>query len=758
MRITRRWPAVVSAVAFILGSASVASALQLSISTISSMPSVSCQGAFVSLEMLNDKVPPERRSRRVAVGVPGSASVDLPPGAWRATLEGGRHCWGNSRTIRLQTDAKQLQLAAWPAGAVTGQLVAPPGSRLPKELLLTFAPAHRLRQGGEPQGREPCVVEGNGAFRCAAPAARLDLRLSTTGYAASYSWNADLTRTKRLTLGQLRLVPGASLGGWLATADGRALPKTMRIRAAPRGLSQPVGPHEGRLLSLTTIEGKSRSDGFFQITGLQGGHYEVSIQAAGFAEAEAVAVVTAGRESQLRDPILLSPPLKLSVVLTPPVAPNGRAWRVLLGATDRFRSHLRPIAETTVPTNGWFEKGGLNAGPYLVKVVASNGAGWAAREIELGSEPMPITIELGAVKVRGRVTLGSDPLASATVIFGGRFGAEKVEARTDRDGEYEALLPRAGSWKVDLTASDPVVNRRFASLDVPTPKGNKPSVLDIELADTTLSGELRMRDGSPIDKAAVRLWPLRDGLWGAKVDHRVEGDRFLVRGLAEGSYFVNADRAGARAASQLVTLSDGGRQHVVLVLDRFDKVTGRVVSEGLPVSGALVILQPTQDWAFVPPQARTDAEGHFKYELPQQTREVVAHVAAPGRSYAAMRAPVTGQGLVFELPEQGGDLTLDLPTGINDPGADSVLVVFRDGAPLERGTLHTWASIQPSEGDGSGAGTLVARSLAGGRYEACNVPKARFAGWMQGMRDPARCASGELSVMGSLRLRVPRGE
>lgn len=96
-------------------------------------------------------------------------------------------------------------------------------------------------------------------------------------------------------------------------------------------------------------------------------------------------------------------------------------------------------------------------------------------------------------------------------------------------------------------------------------------------------------------------------------------------------------------------------------------VQGRVLYEGKPAAGAVVILHSTDEAAKASrPHARTDANGEF---------ELTTYVAGDGAPAAAYVVTVEWKR-AEDHPEQGGDL---LPAVYSDPNASKLKVTVTPG-------------------------------------------------------------------------------
>src|SRR4029078_4002191 len=65
----------------------------------------------------------------------------------------------------------------------------------------------------------------------------------------------------------------------------------------------------------------------------------------------------------------------------------------------------------------------------------------------------PSVLEVHTLRVTGHVQRGGHPL-SAALSFGGRHGAPRVDAPSDSDGRFSAVLPRGGHWRVEVDSDE----------------------------------------------------------------------------------------------------------------------------------------------------------------------------------------------------------------------------------------------------------------------------------------------------------------
>jgi len=715
---------------------------------------ISCGALTLELSSLSEAGEGSPR-RPIPVEVGKETRVEVPDGSWQVSLKAAS-CWAPEQKALVGPGAPtRMTVTVWPVAEVVGRLALPRGSELPRALRLTFSSSFANPTAREPNGFVPCPVERDRTFRCRPPAAKLDLRISAEGFAPEYWWEVRTRAGEPLDLGAVSLVPGAALAGWLLTEDGvPPKPKQVRVTVVPLGLADAESLSDQILRRFALSEARPEANGFFQVDSLKAGEYLLAVTGEGFAEVRMRISLVEGRESNLQDPVLLASPLKVTFLLDPPSTPEGGSWTLSLARLHESGSYADTVLEADIPVDGWYEAKGLNPGPHLMKVLSPRGDSVLARQIRLGEEPSPIVVEIGLVVVEGRVTLGDEDLPGATIWFGGRWGAEKVQAVSDDEGSYRVTLPRAGAWPVDVESRDPSVVRRWRAVAVPEPEGGKAVEVDLELPGTRVFGLVRDLGGrSPAQRTIVYVYSGSSrAAASAPAD---EAGHFDFRGLDDGTLYLHAATAGARSKTLTVSLTEDAEQEVTLTLEPSLEVRGAVVGESGPIPGAFVQFQPAHQ-AFLPiPVVRADGGGRFAVEMPAATRSAFATVYLPGRTLGVFQVPVVeGQEVVLRLPADGGTLNLQLPEGTDLQEQGWLLFFLRNGIPFAVHEVMHWAGLHPEVKQPEER--RIIPGLVEGHYEACLIPVDEYIPWVLGNRDPKRCASGLLPALGELDLALPK--
>ncbi len=715
-----------------------------------------CSDAVVSARRLGEPGGAEGPLRQVGAELGKPVSIPLEPGPWAlsATAKG---CWFQpSRVLVGNTKPEAADLRGWREAEVAGVLRPPRGNTLPENVRLVFSSSFANPKADEPKGELECPLTAEGRFRCPLPAAVLDLRLSAKGFAPIYWWEISPAAGKPLELGTAQLAAGSSLAGWLVTQEGEPpQPDEVTLALVPAGLVDAKSALEAIQRQFARHESKPLLNGFFQFDALKAGDYQLTVEGARFAETRLPVALVEGLESNLREPVLLLPPITIPFSITPASEIAGGAWRLVVKRLHESRGYADTVAEALVPLDGWYEAKGLSPGTHIVSVLSQAGDAVYRRELMVGEEPTPVLIEIGSVRVEGTLSLGREPLA-ATIWFGGQYGFEKVKAESDSAGRFAASLPRAGVWRVDFAAERPPVKKREHEVVVPEPSNGQAVPLDISLADTQVGGVVREPDGSPPrSRTLVYLNSGKPEISGSQTTD--SKGRFEFHGIDEGPTRLYALRQGARSKEALVSLAASDSKEVNLVLEPTIEVKGLVVGPKGPVAGASIQLLPSQAPLFPGPKTATDAAGRFTDTLPAGTTVFDATVAALGATLSVeRRALQPGKELVLEIPAEGGTLTLELPENQAGRDDDRWVVAFRNGVPLPTWEIEVWA--QRHRKPDQGRQTMVLPNLAAGHYEVCYPAAEEYAVYMLGQKLRADCASGTLTALSELTLKLPRAK
>jgi hypothetical protein len=367
--------------------------------------------------------------------------------------------------------------------------------------------------------------------------------------------------------------------------------------------------------------------------------------------------------------------------------------------------------------------------------------------LEIGPGQAPIPIAVPVLRIRGRVLLGDEPLAGATLWFGGRFGPRNVRFESDEHGELAGFLPEAGTWKVDLVAEHEGLRLSLPPVEVRKLPGAGFARVEIVLPDTRLHGEVVDEEGRPVPNAAVEV------MIPMKVNRTRAGEdgRFELRGLAAGPVSIQAEegkRTSGWVEAQVEKKKDS--PPLRLVVREMMVIQGRVLSPRGPVPGARIQAWPSLDQAGggVVQQAVSGPVGELSLTLPTGTRSLDVFVAAPGHALRMFRAPCDpARPFEIFLEPFGGTLVLDLGEA---PPPDAILV--HGGTFAGAVMLEFWARVQGGKREGS---KLVLPGMESGDYWYCHGAEAAGAARQGQPLPPASCSYGSLAPLQELSLEPP---
>lgn len=692
----------------------------------------------------------------------GSLSVSLPSGRWLATLESPR-AYAPPILIDLGetpgTGEPRAHLLVWPKGQIRGTFQLPAQGVLPAETFIEFSrPPNFPGHPKLPAGRVACPIERSGSFQCSVPAGPLDLVLRIDGFVAHYRWETSVDPGKASELGRLVLVRGASVVGRVVAEGAPFDPAKCLVRLIPR-----VGPGASGtdyvLRQRLTGTGPTTSvdrRGFFQFRGVAPGTFRLEALHPGFATATLPEVdILAQSETSLDGPLLLRPPLELTVHIEPPVDALDRPWQVTIASYQESEGTFdTPLFDGKASLGGVVRLRDIAPGRYWISATDTAGSRlWSDPEVEITDQgDAEVAVVIDYLAVRGKLLYGNEPVGGQ-VWFGGRNGLVRTEVETDADGLFEALLPRAGLWSVEVELSQPALRRTFRRT---LERGSDGwAELELKVPATRIFGRVVDEAGSPV--AGARAFA---AVGGEPRQASTAGDqgRFEIHGAPVGEIALSAESPGPEllvGESQFVQLfEDQSLGPIEITLGKRRALTGRVLDRSGPVAGALVswlVLVPDNVGSSTP--GLTDHEGRCALKVPGRARELLVTVAAPGRALSVQRVPVRPEvDLVIE--SDGGDLLLDVGAS-RDPadatGGEGPLAFFVDGLPVANGTLARWAR---EHGASAFRGRLWRLPrLAPGLWSVClgNEPVTSGVD-PETWRGRARCAEGWVVPGGRLEL------
>ncbi|MFL6194327.1 MAG: carboxypeptidase-like regulatory domain-containing protein, partial [Thermoanaerobaculia bacterium] len=516
--------------------------------------------------------------------VPGRKSVELAAGTlWQARIEAGGY-WGEAKLILPEKSADGATLRVFPAGSLQGRVVAPEAQKPPASLSVRvrFTPAPGRKEALDETVE--CPVR-DGMLDCKAPAGVLDLRLRTAeGFVPIYLWGQRVEPGKTAKVGDLRLLRGASVSGWVETAEGKPLPEGCKVTLAPQTASD-LNLSVNERLQGSAFEARANERGFFQLSGIPPGRYVLTAQQSGFSPAVLAPVeVRTDLESQIIERLVLTRPVSLEIAVHPPLEPYGMPWRITLARKDAPSERPREVFKGAASEEGLWKSPPIPQGMYELSVAGDLDTVWHSEFLEVGEGEPPVSVEVPVLEVRGTIRLGKKPLA--TSFWLGREKGQRVRFDADEDGRFEGVLPGPGKWIPALASgSRPAV--AFDPIEVRKPQGKRYAEIEIAVPDTRLKGEVVDESGRPVPGSRITVMLLEKDRKMIQLQSDDKG-AFSLEGSPPGEVELQAEHEEAESDFVAARLEDGVESPPVsLVIRHLKGFPGRVVSSGA-VAGALV--------------------------------------------------------------------------------------------------------------------------------------------------------------------------
>lgn len=321
---------------------------------------------------------------------------------------------------------------------------------------------------------------------------------------------------------------------------------------------------------------RTDASGSFSFEGLAPGHYEFDAGKDGYADAIArdVDITAAGMVrltlksgGTIVGHITGLTEAELQNAMVTVSSPNGNA-SAPVDATGAFRIEGAPLG--TVRVNA-------RAGQMMT---SSRTAPPKSVQVEPGST---ITVDFdfsNDTKITGRVTRNGEPIAGASVNFGGAGRGGRTS--TDSNGRYE--MTGLDDGKYSVTVMDPT-RGPYSTLYTVSGSGT----FDIDMRGTVLRGRvIDASTGQPINEATVTIRKKDPSMAGppVSVSGTDAGGNFSFDMIPAGTYSASAEKSGYGASTSEVPVSDSGADPIELKLTSSVGITLLVVDarDNRPIS------------------------------------------------------------------------------------------------------------------------------------------------------------------------------
>jgi hypothetical protein len=480
------------------------------------------------------------------------------PGPWNVRPASGSGFWGREVYIdpdlepeaRPEADGGEepapsvvavFEVPVFPAVAASGRVVGPRRPASEVSILLGDVDSERTDPRFSLKGaRIRCPVGADGRWSCELPGTLAHIVFWLPGHSPEYRWETPLFGRRQLRMGDQRLVPGASLAGFVAPGPGfRELIERCVVHVAK---ADPAFWMTGLEDVAATVE--VARDGFFQAPGLGPGHHWIQVDCDSRVAARA-GPYTLERNAETfprkRIPLMRSHLLELSVL--PADSPYDSHWVARLKQIEpedpvAFWRQYRPgeyAQQRAVVEDGRVQFHVPGNGAFGVEITDEAGGRFGGLDYLEVVNDLTATVELDLVPVVGRLMLDDAPVPGL-VFFGGRQTSPELTFRSDNEGWFRGALPGREGWRVDVVAPEYEAIQFFHNVDVPV---DEPLVL--ELADTVVQGRVvSASTGRPAERAIVRF-ESADGQLVHQATAGADGS-YSARGVPPGWVSISARR------------------------------------------------------------------------------------------------------------------------------------------------------------------------------------------------------------------------
>ncbi len=647
---------------------------------VSSPVDVPLEATFY-LEEFSDPLLTSLRDKRMigTVTLPWQGTVEVPENTPSRLEVRGPGFWCTTDELGVETGVESPEPVGCqmvPAGEITGRLQPSPAPDSPPRFLrLTFQTAKVKEKVSSEAKRSSelvfCDVEET-RFECPLPAGTMNIRMALEGYGAQYLWRKEITTGSTKKLGRLRFEKGTSVAGAVVVRSGSDAPDAT-VELKPRVAARDSYRSDERALELYRVTAPVDREGGFVLLGVENGEYDLIASAADSCATELRVRVTAGDSLvHLGDPLVLESCAELEVFVEPAADFGGESWSLKLLETT---GNVASVVETAaVALDGSAAIDELKAGIYELEVRDHEGDTWWSRDIDVYAGMSPLFVEIGAVRVRGAATRGTEPI-DGELIFGTRNRRPSVSMKIDEEGSFEGYLPFEGEWALELDRGG---HHHFLdAVNVEVPAGKSHAEIEVSLPDTLVKGKV-VEDGKAVEGAVVVV--LRDA---GRLEKELfatsdEDGEFVFSGMRAGDLRLRAAFGRLQSEWRFLALKEGDEiEEVELELATTVAVRGRVSVHGTGVPGARIVGFPSKAAGnLLATGGATAADGSFDVKVTRDAQRLDLAVLPSGHeALLALAQPAVGgtEWPALELQLQGASGTVVLRA--EDPSA-SVTVSF----------------------------------------------------------------------------------
>jgi Carboxypeptidase regulatory-like domain len=270
---------------------------------------------------------------------------------------------------------------------------------------------------------------------------------------------------------------------------------------------------------------------------------------------------------------------------------------------------------------------------------------------------------------------------------------------------------------------------------------------------TGVHGVVVDQKGNPIARSVIDIGT-PDATQSVVQTHGDANGNFELFGLTSGNYTITAKTFDGRASKLTnFSLDDDSLADMKLVVEGQPVLSGRVIANGNPVSGATLTFIPTDANVVFLPTGRSDANGEFAVRLPPGASTGNLIVATAGFPFKMFHLTIPDQSIVIDVDAIGATLDADVLPFVSDENAPQTFVVHR-GADVNAQFLASATGVRITAGS-AGHVHIVHPLMEPGEYSLCAAYMRELPALRSGLLPKECCSTGVLAPYGSLKLAVP---
>jgi hypothetical protein len=542
----------------------VASTISVPVRLEPAQPEVACTGVVYAASEAwpSASTPIDRRGDLSGV-------LDLEAGQWNLSLE-SKDCWAAVAPLDVKETGSPtpVRLEVWQRTEITGNVRVRSGDTLPSVVRVEVRPA-----GKTLSRTESCPVK-NGSFSCSGPKASVDIKIHAEGFAPIYFWSVGGER------GSIRLPPsvferGGSISGWVLKPD-----RTPAADAEVQVTADTFALRREAQFGTPAAATRSNSRGFFQIRGLPPGAYTVRARSPNKDASTLYRVDAPDAREYVMEDVRLEPAASVDVQIQPARLPDGSRWLVAL---DRVTIDGL-VSERPTPSSeaGRWILEQVERGAYRLRLVDTRGAVLDRRDVHVDRDVVSLLVEVGEVRVEGRVRAGGEPVESEL-----KFDSAKgsVQMHSDDEGKFEGWLPSEGKWRVQITPRGTLTRVRTTT-EIRVPPTETKATVDLDLPEGRIDGVVTNRKGEPVPEASVLVHRGSNVIANAGTD---AAGSFSIIGIERGNVSLHGKKGRDESLIVQYNVSSGTSDKAVLVLEPRERIVGTLRrTNGRAIVGALI--------------------------------------------------------------------------------------------------------------------------------------------------------------------------